>query len=409
LSNWALLQEQLVGKQVVKRAKHGIHFDNGDGQILAKFSGRPCHYLDGGLWKPIDTKLLIAGDGYYGCPHSKVRVHPDGHVKVDGSHYKQYTPLVSSKSGLVDNDRIVRKFSFGEQRMWVTEDGFRSEIQINRIPTLTEARKLVASETGILSVEYLKSLTTATDANGDSHTFSTLSAFRTWLASAVFPVVIDPDFAGGTADGRVSGANADVNVARSTSSTYNASDNTLTVGSYISGITIYISRGFVLFDTSTIGIDSTITQVNLKLTTIQVNQLNGNYPFDIQIVKQDWSGQNPLSDDNREAAYDNCLSGTADDSILRNTSGIEINTQYTSGNLSIAWVSKTGTTYYSLRSSLDFNNGLLNISNRLSFASANHATESYRPVLTVTYTEAGGLHRINMNAQMQSLNGGMHG
>ena len=41
--------------------------------------------------------------------------------------------------------------------------------------------------------------------------------------------------------------------------------------------------------------------------------------------------------------------------------------------------------------------------------SSKATTPSNRPVLTVTYTEAGGLHRINMNAQMQSLNGGMHG
>jgi len=35
VANWAKLQEDIIGKRVVKRAKHGIHFDNGDGQILA--------------------------------------------------------------------------------------------------------------------------------------------------------------------------------------------------------------------------------------------------------------------------------------------------------------------------------------------------------------------------------------
>jgi len=403
MANWALLQEQLVGKQVVKRAKHGIHFDNGDGQVLANFSGCPCHYLDGGLWKPIDTKLLVAGDGYYGCPHSKVKIHPDGHVKVDGSNYKQYTPLVSPSAGLVDNDRIVRKFSFGEHRMWVTEDGFRSEIQINRIPTLTEARKLVASETGMLSVEYLKSLTTATDANGDSHTFSTLSAFRTWLASAVFPVVIDPDFESSTTYGTVFGENAIWDTAKSTA----YSNNTTLLLCGINSGSVRILRAFLQFATSSIDDAATVTQNNLKLVVLNDYSAQDD---DIRIHKQNWSAQSPLAAGNREAAYDGCLAADADDSIWRNTNGISVNTQYASGNLSTSWVSKTGITYYSLISEKDYSGTSFPLGNSyLTFAQPNHATESYRPVLTVTYTEAGGLHRINMNAQMQSLNGGMHG
>jgi len=43
------------------------------------------------------------------------------------------------------------------------------------------------------------------------------------------------------------------------------------------------------------------------------------------------------------------------------------------------------------------------------FALSEHATASYRPVLTVTYTAAGGFHSINMNGQMQNLSGGMRG
>lgn len=60
------------------------------------------------------------------------------------------------------------------------------------------------------------------------------------------------------------------------------------------------------------------------------------------------------------------------------------------------------------------NNGLLFIRNILSVASfytGEDATESYRPVLSVTYTEAptGALLKVNMNAQMQNLVGGMNG
>lgn len=54
------------------------------------------------------------------------------------------------------------------------------------------------------------------------------------------------------------------------------------------------------------------------------------------------------------------------------------------------------------------NNGLIMMSNSSdeSFHSGESTTEAYRPVLSITYTEAGTLLKVNMNAQMQSLNGG---
>ena len=86
MANWAKLQEDITGLKVVKRAKHSIHFDKGNGEIVANFSGAPCHFLDGKIWKPIDTKLLLLSDGFYGCPHSDVKIHKDGRVKAGGYH-----------------------------------------------------------------------------------------------------------------------------------------------------------------------------------------------------------------------------------------------------------------------------------------------------------------------------------
>jgi hypothetical protein len=401
LSNWAKLQEDTIGLPVFKRAKHGIHFKQADGQILANFVGKPCHFQDGGLWKPIDTKLLLGGDGFYGCPHSPVRISKEGRVKVDGTGYTQYTELPSA-TGLVDNDRIVRKFAFGEQRMWITEDGYRSEIQLNRIPTLAEARKVITSESGTLSKSYLKSLTTATDANGAVHTVTTLSAFRTWLASAVFPVVIDPDFASGASYGYVYGNSADYATART------VSDNSATNGIYIGQRVIYrIYRSYLKFDTSTIGADSTVTQANLQMVALGDLSYQD---FDIQIVKYNWASQDSLSYLNREAAYDGCLAADADDSIWRNTNGMSINTQYTSGNLSNAWVSKTGTTYYSLISSKDKSATAPTPKDEYIYCGTPaDATEGYRPVLIVLYSAGGALLKVNMNAQMSNLTGGIHG
>ena len=77
MSNWAALQEQLTGLPVAKRARHGIHFDRGNGEILANFSGAPCHFFDGGLWKPIDTALVAIGSEY-GAAGLKPRFRLDG-------------------------------------------------------------------------------------------------------------------------------------------------------------------------------------------------------------------------------------------------------------------------------------------------------------------------------------------
>ena len=46
MANWAKLQEDTVGLPLFKRAKHGIHFKQNDGSILANFSGKPsCRIL----------------------------------------------------------------------------------------------------------------------------------------------------------------------------------------------------------------------------------------------------------------------------------------------------------------------------------------------------------------------------
>lgn len=386
MANWAKLQEDTHDMPVHKRARHGIHFKRSDGQIQAEFVGKPCHYLDGGVWKPIDTKLLALGDGYYGCPHSKVKVHPDGTVAVVGTDYVQRVELPSAQTGLVDNDVLVRKFSFGEQRLWVTETGFKSEIILNRIPTLTEARKLVASESGTLSKEYIKSLTTATDANGNSHAFSTLSAFRTWLAQASFPVVIDPDFTGSTADGSIISQSTNYTTAH-TQGAVNTTAETSSIGQRIQPATYYrCGRVYLLFDTSSIGGGSSVTQVNLVIDGYSDSSTQD---FNVLICKQDWSAG---LDNTRFVAT---LTADLDDGDFGNTSAGWSGAK-TSGNLSTTWVSKTGTTYYSIISDRDRAGTQPSADEIVATSMANRAIESARPKLTVTYTAGGSPHYMSL-------------
>ena len=210
-----------------------------------------------------------------------------------------------------------------------------------------------------------------------------------------YPVIIDPDFTGSTVDGYIQGGGSDhiYSIARSMSTSYDSISETLWVGQRLSKVfrdedwiySYYVNRGFLKFDTTLIPDAATVTQVNLKLTTSVDNSTTAN--FDVQIVKQDWSAQDPLSDANREAAYDNCLSGTADDNIWRNTNGIAVNTQYASGNLNTSWISKTGKTYYSLRSSLDYAGTEPALGNQyIELYTQESTTVGYRPVLTVVYS-----------------------
>jgi hypothetical protein len=229
--------------------------------------------------------------------------------------------------------------------------------------------------------------TTATDANGKElpcegkYTDGYLD-FSVDTSGAAYPVTLDPDFAGATADGFVRGTNSNYSTARSTSYAYNSTNAVLFLGQFLS---YQVYRNFLKFDTSSIPDNNTISQVNLKLVCTYDYSATD---FDVQIVKQNWSSQDPLSDTNREAAYDNCLNGTADSSIWRNTSGISLNTQYASGNLDTSWVNKTGYTYYSLRSSRDYGNNTPTGDEYLQIASADNATSSYRPVLTVVHSSS---------------------
>lgn len=384
MANWAKLQEQLTSLPVAKRAKHGIHFQKSDGSILANFVGKPCHYLDGGLWKPIDTKLLTVADGYYGCPHSDVQVHPDGRVRVVGTDYTQRAELPGAPVGAVDNDRIVREFTGGRQILYITEDGFRQEIILDRIPSLKlqDARKLLATVYGSLPIKYVASLLTATDATGrNSYTYTDVSSLIAWLQAATYPVVIDPDFSASTATYyNVEGASATYATARSTATAVQAA---LYIGNDKEG-NFYMERGFLKFDTSTIGSGSTVTQANLKITITYDASSSGDY---IYVKKCDWSSADPLSAGNKDTAFDACLAADVDNSI-DTTGNIPANAQKTSANLATDWVSKTGSTYYGLMAKGDHDGTEPSGTDYWTVANPAHATEAYRPVLTVTYTAA---------------------
>ena len=377
MANWARLQEQLTGLPVVKRSRNSIHFDKGNGEIVANFSGAPCHYEENGEWKPIDTKLLLLPDGFYGSPHSDVKIHKDGRVKAGG--YQQKSALVDAKEGVVDGDKIVREFKFGTQYLYMKEDGFRQETVITRPPTTAEAKYLIASESGELPSKYKRSDITAVDADGAVHEFVNLGQFKKWLDAAAYPVTIDPDFSTiPSIDYCILGNGSDYTSARNTAAGLNWTGYNTTGRA----ATFNTTRSYLKFDTSSIDDEVTISQVNLKLT----NQTSyGSQSDNICIAKYNWSSVDPITNSNKETPYDGILLADLDDGIFH-SNNMSANTQYTSENLSTTWINKTGYTYYGLISSNDYNNVPVTDNGHSNLYRYNHATESYRPVLTVTYT-----------------------
>lgn len=232
---------------------------------------------------------------------------------------------------------------------------------------------------------------------------------KSWVDAAVFPIFIDPTLTAesSTGDGRVRGSGAnDYPLARNTSDLYNTTATDIAIGQQDNVPTdgkFYVSRGYLKFDTSSIPDTATINQVNLRMVCTQDQS---DTEFDLQIVKYDWSGQDPLSDANREAAYDGALAAARDDAIWRNSLDISINTQYTSGNLATAWINKAGTTYYALQSSLDYAGTEPTGLEILRIAMADHATASYRPTLIVDYsTDVTGTLSKTLGAMTSSTAG----
>lgn len=380
-----MLQEQLTGLPVAKRARHGIHFQKG-AEIEAHFTGKPAHYLDGGLWKPIDTGLLATADGGYSSPHSDVVIYPDGRVKVRNSDYQQFTELPSAKTGKLVGDKIIRTFPGGEQWLIMKEDGFREEIHVNKQKIPVE--KFIAKTTGNLPSKYKAHPITAEDAEGNSYTFTgDVAAFGAWLDKAVYPVVIDPDFAGASSAGYIYGGGPSYSTAHSTSTGNNTTGSEIRTGQYKDGTVFAVNRSWVSFDSSSIG-GGIVTQANLKLVCYSDNSQTDS---DILIKKYVITGT-------RETDYDGILASDPDDSIWRSTSGMSVNTQYSSGNLSTAWVNKTGTTFYCLMTSRDRDSQEPTQYEHIRIAGPAYATTGYRPVLTVLYS-AGGVPKHFMHYQ----------
>lgn len=439
MANWAVeylaAHPELASLPLVQRHRHGFTHLRPDGLYETTIVGMPAHYeASPGDWQPIDTTLQWLTD-HYGAPGVPVLLLGDGTSEIDGGTYSQRTVRVgilrpSTQSIIVAVDVPIGRMVNGDtlsasgvvggahwtHELRLVEDGLREVLTLESLPDIPQAQAgdYLVLETQIVGPTFADGwidgewnadgmffpLPSAEDANGDrpqTRRFArTVDGVQyvytgvpvTWLASAAYPVAIDPDYAGMSADGYVYGSSdIDYSTARSTSISYATGGTTVPCGQTKGGSTYQVYRPLLKFDVSSIPDTDAIMQINMKLVaTADWSDTD----FDVQIIKQDWSAQDPLTDLNRETAYDNCLAGTADGgSPWRNTSGMSINTQYTSPNLDTDWFPASATAaYYSLRSKRDADNISPVSAEFIRLATADHATEAYRPVLTVLHGAA---------------------
>lgn len=180
----------------------------------------------------------------------------------------------------------------------------------------------------------------------------------------------------------VYGSNATYATARTLSTGIFASS--LTVGQRRHTTAVYFCyASFLRFNTSIIPLGTPISKVSMSLTVEA--DLSTYAEFNIDIIELDWRLQDPITSANQETVFDNSRNFSTP-VVLRNTSGIGVNTPYLSPLLTKTYPTLGGYTYYGLRSSrwaagsapgTSGTNEYVNVANHL------NATEAYRPTLLI--------------------------
>jgi hypothetical protein len=192
---------------------------------------------------------------------------------------------------------------------------------------------------------------------------------------------VGADYAGHTNDGSVWGYSTTLTTARTTAYGFETGENHLHVGMTYAGSYYTLWRSFLKFDTSAIDDGATVSNVKLKLTWLADNS---DTDFDISIINANWSAADPCTSGNMDTVYDACHLPSSNIGSLGNSSSYSANNPITSGNITTSVVSKTGYTYIAVVSQRERGSEIPSGAEHVQFASQDHATSSYRPVLIVT-------------------------
>lgn len=413
---------ELADLPIARRARNSIHLRKPGGENVALISPAPIHYLDGKEWKEISTALQYdAESGEYHAPGLPVRLTLDRLTKIGA--YSQHTKRVGLwrpsehafigqfdlPKGTIEGDSLVASGDWWEHRIRVTDIGLEETLTITKKKSILGARVTdwLVLETAISGRVFSDGAVdeykyedgkfpppVATDANGNqpeckrfARTIDGVQYLYTgiplsWLATAEYPVVIDPDYTGATSDAYIVGTDsATWSTARGTSASYDDGSWLLVLGTKgDAGYLVY--RGYVSFDTSSIPDTDEVTDVKLRMTIY--SQASDN----LYISEYDWSewAGDKSNATKRETAWDGALAAT-DKYLWGNCGSIATNTPTEGASMTNSYVSKTGTTYYALLTEKDKNDSAPSGWFRPLLYSHNYSDDAaYRPILVVTYS-----------------------
>jgi hypothetical protein len=426
LENYLEQNPDTARRPLVKQTAHSSHFQIAPGLARAVITGNAQSYRDVVGWKGVDSTLRQDGSGNFGAPGVAARVSVDGVVRIASYAYQQQTVSVGtladgeySKSldlprGYVARGQLVREQGNYRHEVVLTQPGIKEQLVVLQKPSGLDGEFFVFET--ILPAGFIKegwlvdefatengmriSPGRAFDAAGHiypmecfaidqglhQHLYSGLPL--SILEQAVYPLTLDPIVSIGvdTNDADVWGQNATYATARSTSANVATSNTILFCGQHFdSAIPRYtVQRNFLKFSLASIDADAALFSATLGLVCVADDSTLTD--FDVQIVKQSWAAQDPLSSGNREAAFDASLAGTLD-TVWRNTNGITTGVMHHSPPLDLSYLIPGANAYYSLRSSRDKNGNAppANGAEWLQLASGNHANPAYRPILTIDY------------------------
>lgn len=420
MANWVkdFLEEnpEAAARKITKRTRSGLHLAGEGKRRTAFISGAPVHFFDGArrAWREIDTELRQDGAGLLGGEGIPIRMSLDGEARLERLGYRQraarvgiyadgeFTEFARLGRGRVHRDRVVRESGALRYESILLPNGLREELRLEEYPAKLDGPggALFAIESLLPGRRFPDGLVEeakigdfhfrqgwARDAEGAQVPVMRWALTRgglqrvysgvplAWLQEAVHPVVVDPDFSGDTADAMIEGPNI------STSSVVSNGTSLVAVGGRTYGGSTHVWRSYLKFDTSSIGAGSMVDQVNLRMMP---ENINAYVSWVIYVRRFDWGAYDPLSNANREAAWDGLYSSPNDSSLA--TQADPPGTHVTSGNLSTSWVNKSGATYYGLWNNQEGypfpnNQGAQHV-----YYVSESGTPSYRPLLIVEYT-----------------------
>jgi hypothetical protein len=374
---------ELLSLDVTAVNEHGLGFGRGGKIEHLLLATGPVFRRRGPEWAPIDSKPRRRYAEIQ-VPDLKYRVGSAGEVSykeqpgylpagVGVVRRDEYRRIFDIGDPLIHEDKIIRPAGSMQFQTWTNNSGYSDHLILREMPEW-EGDFLALELEGHNPQKNCRDwIPFATDADGRQVVCDTLRLENgilllvdfAWIQEAQFPVDIDPDlepcitcWAQGVDDVYAT--------ARSSANNVLSNCTSLRLGQnfFVSGGGDYtVARFSMIFKTNCTG---TVTDTKMDLA---IKTDSSDTDFDVQIAKSDFDADYDRSIShsancgsfctNCEDIYDTCLS-SATDVTWRNTSGISVDTYYTSPSMDNTYaqtqLNADGWLFYCVRSAEDKNN-----------------------------------------------------